>query len=290
MEFEIERFYKKPGLTKIRLQIIREKVKSIVPNLGPAEARVSITSEICFNVEVQSGKLGENERKDLQWILAHSFEEGNLSPRSWIYADESEATSKSLLIEIGPRLNFSTAWSTNAVSVCHAVGLQCVKRIEASIRYLIKTSGEYDISSQLTKQEKELIVKSLHDPMTECQYHKPLESFDINVSPEPCYEIDVMGDGKIALEKANASLGLSFDDRDLEFYLQLFKDQLQRNPTSVELFDLAQSNSEHSRHWFFRGNMVIDDKQMPASLMKMVMNTQKSSNPNSIIKFCDNSR
>ena len=32
--------------------------------------------------------------------------------------------------------------------------------------------------------------------------------------------------------------------------------QMGRDPTNVEIFDLSQSNSEHSRHWFFRGKFV----------------------------------
>jgi len=50
--------------------------------------------------------------------------------------------------------------------------------------------------------------------------------------------------------------GLAFDDWDLDFYTDLFKNKLKRNPTSVECFDLAQSNSEHSRHWFFKVHIV----------------------------------
>lgn len=48
--------------------------------------------------------------------------------------------------------------------------------------------------------------------------------------------------------------GLAFDNWDLDYYTELFKVKLARNPTSVECFDLAQSNSEHSRHWFFKVN------------------------------------
>jgi phosphoribosylformylglycinamidine synthase len=32
---------------------------------------------------------------------------------------------------------------------------------------------------------------------------------------------------------------------------------MKRNPTSVEAFDISQSNSEHSRHWFFKGRYVV---------------------------------
>ena len=36
--------------------------------------------------------------------------------------------------------------------------------------------------------------------------------------------------------------GLAFDEWDLDFYTNLFQEKIRRNPTSVECFDLAQSN------------------------------------------------
>ncbi|XP_041255622.1 phosphoribosylformylglycinamidine synthase-like, partial [Onychostruthus taczanowskii] len=81
---------------------------------------------------------------------------------------------------------------------------------------------------------------------------------------------------------------LAFDSWDLEFYTQLFQ-RAGRNPTSVELFDLAQSNSEHSRHWFFRGHVTLDGAPRGRSLFRSLMDTQGSSHPNNVIKFCDNS-
>lgn len=50
--------------------------------------------------------------------------------------------------------------------------------------------------------------------------------------------------------------GLAFDGWDLEYYTEMFKTKVGRNPTTVELFDLAQSNSEHSRHWFFKVSVL----------------------------------
>lgn len=60
---------------------------------------------------------------------------------------------------------------------------------------------------------------------------------------------------------------------------------------------MAQSNSEHSRfnlrfvladtarHWFFRGRLVIDGKEMPDSLMSIVKQTL-SKDSNSVLAFC----
>ena len=64
-------------------------------------------------------------------------------------------------------------------------------------------------------------------------------------------------------------MGLAFDEQDLEYYTSLFRDDMKRDPTNVELFDMAQSNSEHSRHWFFGGNIVIDGQKMPQTLMQV---------------------
>jgi phosphoribosylformylglycinamidine synthase len=53
--------------------------------------------------------------------------------------------------------------------------------------------------------------------------------------------------------------------------------------------DLNNANSEHSRHGFFRGKNVIDDKEEPETLMEIVQSTLEANPTNSIIAFKDNS-
>lgn len=92
------------------------------------------------------------------------------------------------------------------------------------------------------------------------------------------------------LKKANLDLGLGFDASDFEFYLYFFRKKVGRNPTDVELFDLAQSNSEHSRHWFFKGKLIVDGVERNETLFQTIQKTLNYSNPNSVIAFSDNSR
>lgn len=42
------------------------------------------------------------------------------------------------------RLNFSTAFSSNAVSICRSVNLNKITRIEVTTRYYIKHNGIID--------------------------------------------------------------------------------------------------------------------------------------------------
>lgn len=40
--------------------------------------------------------------------------------------------------QVGPRLSFQSAWSTNAVSICASCGLAAVTRLELSRRFRLR--------------------------------------------------------------------------------------------------------------------------------------------------------
>lgn len=271
----IIRFYRAPGLSQGSNNVKLKQLQREVPIVA------ALKTEMCFNVEIRS-PLTSAELKKLKWILSSPFEPENLTSEPLLKEDSTS----NILIEIGPRLNFSTAFSSNAVSICNSVGLTGVARLEVSTRYLVVwEQGGLSIKTSLVEK----VASALHDRMTECRYMKPVESFDLGIHPEPWYEVDILKGGRKALEKVNYHLGLAFDNWDLDFYTDLFKNKLKRNPTSVECFDLAQSNSEHSRHWFFKGLMILDGKEQNDSLIDMIIATQNTSNPNNVIKFSDNS-
>ncbi|XP_061744511.1 phosphoribosylformylglycinamidine synthase isoform X1 [Nerophis ophidion] len=240
--------------------------------------QLSITTELCYNVELTGrDSLSAEHKEVLLWLFRPPLQAELLSEATKL--KEADGTK---LVEIGPRLNFSTAWSTNAVSICQSAGLKDVTRVELSRRFLIKPKD----ATSMGNVKK--LISFLHDSMTECIYERPISSFAVDVKPQPVFEVDILGKGREALEKANDELGLAFDSWDLDFYTSMFQ-RIQRNPTSVECFDLAQSNSEHSRHWFFRGRVVIDGQEQEETLFRLIMDTQKHSNQNNVIKFSDNS-
>lgn len=282
------KYYRFPGLSECSHQETLTKLQKISAHVS------SLATETCFYIELDDGyHLSAQDEKELLWILILPFDEENISKSSFL--DDKpvqEPKHQYVAIEIGPRLNFSTAWSTNAVSICHAVGLLHVKRIEKSLRYLVALDSRNDFTAPIDYEEelKESLASVLHDKMTQCIYRQPLDSFDVHFKPDEWFEVDVLSKGRSALEKVNSDLGLAFDDWDLDYYTKLFSEHLERNPTSVECFDLAQSNSEHSRHWFFKGKMVIDGDEIQQSLMDMVKKTDTFSNDNSIIRLTDNSR
>ncbi|XP_011500809.1 PREDICTED: phosphoribosylformylglycinamidine synthase [Ceratosolen solmsi marchali] len=262
----ILKFYQKQSLDSNLLKKKLENVK---------EKGVQINGvELCYYIECDSS-LNKIKINIIKWILSKPFEPDQLLDSSAFEDNEN-------VIEIGPKLNFSTAFSSNAVSIFQSIRMKSIVRIERSTRYLIG-------SDPSNKFCKEMIADLLLDKMTECRYTNPIETFDHGYRPEKWYEIDINKLGKKALEDANLKLGLSFDNWDLDFYTYIFSNKLKRNPTSVECFDLAQSNSEHSRHWFFKGRIIIDGKEEKKTLMDIIIDTQNTSNQNNVIKFSDNS-
>lgn len=264
--------YRTPALSPYKRNVLLNTVKeSISPDIADIE------TEFCFNIET-SGPLTERELKVLRWLLAETFEPDNFSDKSLLAGD-------GYYFEVGPRLNFTTAWSANAVSICHACGLLKVGRIERSRRFrLLPRKGGTQAAFP-----KEEFHKLIHDRMTETLYRKPLTTFETGISPEPVKIVPVMERGKQALVQINRELGLGFDEWDIDYYYRLFKDELKRDPTDVECFDLSQSNSEHSRHWFFNGRLIIDGKALSENLMQIVKEPYARNPGNSIIAFRDNS-
>ncbi|NJD55937.1 MAG: phosphoribosylformylglycinamidine synthase, partial [Nitrospirae bacterium] len=122
-----------------------------------------------------------------------------------------------------------------------------------------------------------------------CVYPEQLRSFETGMRPEPVFSVPLIEEGRTALEKINREMGLGLDEWDIDYYYNLFVKEIGRNPTNVECFDLSQSNSEHSRHWFFRGRLVIDGAEAPGNLMQIIRQTLEANPGNSVIAFKDNS-
>lgn len=268
--------YRRPALSEGKKRELLSTIKKRV-----SEDIKDIETEYCFNIEsIES--LTDEEIIILRWLLSETFEPENFSEKSFLHPSAS-----SLILEFGPRMNFTTAWSTNAVSVCHACGLTKIRRIERSRRYKL-------IRRQITDSEfyDSLITHHsslFHDRMTECFYPEPLKTFETGIKPEPVKVIPLIEEGSSALIRLNKELGLGLDDWDIDYYHNLFVNELRRNPTNVECFDLGQSNSEHSRHWFFKGVLIIDDEEIPHSLLDVIREPLRLNPRNSVIAFKDNS-
>lgn len=278
--------YKKPAVSGAKKDDLIASLKEDISG-----GILDIQTENCFYVEAAEPLLAP-ELEILRWLLSETFEPDNFAEESFLEGAKAVGGDRRI-IEVGPRMNFMTAWSTNAVSVCHACGLSKITRIERSRRFKFVLSEDAVAHggqrSDLFSSPFTLHSSLFYDRMTECPYPERLETFETGIRPEPFYSVPLMEEGRTALEKINVEMGLGLDDWDIDYYYNLFVKDIGRNPTNVECFDLSQSNSEHSRHWFFKGRLIIDGKEMQDNLISMIKETLDRNPNNSVIAFRDNS-
>ena len=179
-----------------------------------------------------------------------------ISKLQWLFGDQPKIELTTLNSNfVGPRAAMITPWSTNAVEITQNMGIEGIIRIEEFKAVEIDFS---DFDPMISEK-----FEGLHQ-----------KSFDIDITPEPILAIH-------DISEYNQQEGLSLNEEEIE-YLNHVSKKIGRPFTDSEVFGFSQVNSEHCRHKIFNGTFIIDGKEKPTSLFKLIKETSKQ-HPNSIV-------
>ena len=183
------------------------------------------------------------------------LEDANIGKLIWLF-DQGPLIKQETINQtfIGPRATMITPWSTNAVEICQNMGVKGIRRIES-----FQPSDDMSGFDPMLKQKFEILNQSI---------------FDVNIKPEPILSIE-------QVKAFNEKEGLAMNEEEIVYLDELAK-KLERPLTDSEVFGFSQVNSEHCRHKIFNGTFVLDGKEMPQSLFKLIKKTSKE-NPNTIV-------
>ncbi|EAQ99498.1 phosphoribosylformylglycinamidine synthase [Congregibacter litoralis] len=192
-----------------------------------------------------------------------SFESG-----SWLY--------------VMPRPGTISPWSSKATDIVRRCGFDEVHRVERICAY------ELDGVAPGTQDWDDLAIE-LHDQMVEATTATlpGVAALFSQLAPAESREIDVLGQGRAALETANGALGLALAEDEIDYLCDSFSG-LGRNPRDVELMMFAQANSEHCRHKIFNASWTIDGEDQAKSLFAMIRNTHAASPQGVLSAYSDN--
>ena len=193
------------------------------------------------------------------------------------------------LIVVMPRLGTVSPWASKATDIAHNCGLP-IHRIERVTEWRLALEGGFLRGAKaLTEAELHTCAELLHDRMTESvafDADAAAHLFDVRPA-EPMAHVDVLGQGRAALVKANTEFGLALSDDEIHYLEHAFKN-LQRNPTDVELMMFAQANSEHCRHKIFNARFTIDGEPQEHSMFQMIRHTEATNPQGSVVAYSDN--
>lgn len=175
---------------------------------------------------------------------------------SWLFGNTPKLHTASLdAFFVGPRAAMVTPWSTNATEITQNMGITGIIRIE-----------EFKAST---------IEDTSFDPMLSQKYTALTQAiFEVDATPDTVLEID-------DIAAYNEQEGLALNDEEVQYLSDLSK-KIGRKLTDSEVFGFSQVNSEHCRHKIFNGTFIIDGKEMPTSLFKLIKKTSQEF-PNEIV-------
>ncbi len=230
---------------------------------------VGIASQFIHFAKI-SAKLSLAEEKKLDALLCYGK----------TFENETKYDLRYLVI---PRIGTRSPWSSKATDIAHNCSLDKVIKIERGIEYYIETDAP------LTTQQEKQLTELLHDHMTESIFTSlaSAEQLFIEQDPTPLNAVDVLNEGRIALEQANLSLGLALAEDEIDYLFDSFT-LLGRNPNDVELMMFAQANSEHCRHKIFNADWTIDGNKQDKSLFKMIKHTFHHTGDHVLSAYKDN--
>ncbi len=186
------------------------------------------------------------------------------------------------LILVTPRPGTISPWSSKATDIAHNCGLSQVIRLERGLAFYVQ-------APQLTETQWQTLGALLHDRMMETVFTDLSDAKKLfaQQQPAPVQHVDLLGEGRVALEQANVKLGLALAEDEIDYLVNAFTN-LGRNPTDIELYMFAQANSEHCRHKIFNADWVIDGEVQPKSLFKMIKNTFEQTPDHVLSAYKDN--
>ncbi len=188
-----------------------------------------------------------------------------------------------------PRLGTVSPWASKATDIAHNCGLS-LHRVERLVEYRIGLkSGLLGKKASLSEEQLRAVADLLHDRMTEnvSLDRSQAQALFTELHPAPMEQVDVLGGGRTALERANADWGLALADDEIDYLVNAFNG-LNRNPTDVELMMFAQANSEHCRHKIFNAQFTIDGVAQDKSLFGMIRHTHQHAPQHTVVAYSDN--
>ena len=153
--------------------------------------------------------------------------------------------------------------------------MSVVSRIERGINY--------HFDRAVGVNELATILELVMDKMTESVLNDMNDSDLLfnEFMPNKFDTIDILSQGKSAINRANNELGLALSQSEINYLFDSFV-AIERNPRDIELMMFAQANSEHCRHKIFNADWTIDSEKQAISLFGMIKNTYKQ-NPEGLL-------
>ncbi|SFO36268.1 phosphoribosylformylglycinamidine synthase [Variovorax sp. PDC80] len=253
------------------------RARQLLPKLQAVDPRIEGIAARFVHLVVTDGALDAAGRERFEALLSYGE------------PFEAPAAKASAAVVVTPRLGTVSPWASKATDIAHNCGL-ALRRVERVTQYHLKLKAP--LLGKAPVLEGEALAAAagpLHDRMTESVLATVDQAASLfsELPAQPMATVDVLAQGRAALEAANTGFGLALAEDEIDYLVDAFT-KLGRNPSDVELMMFAQANSEHCRHKIFNADFTIDGAAQPQSLFSMIRHTERQNPQHTVIAYADN--
>jgi len=253
------------------------RARQLLPKLQAVDPRIEGIAARFVHLVVTDGALDAAGRERFAALLSYGE------------PFEAPAAKASAAVVVTPRLGTVSPWASKATDIAHNCGL-ALRRVERVTQYHLKLKAP--LLGKAPVLEGEALAAAagpLHDRMTESVLATVDQAASLfsELPAQPMATVDVLAQGRAALEAANTGFGLALAEDEIDYLVDAFT-KLGRNPSDVELMMFAQANSEHCRHKIFNADFTIDGAAQPQSLFSMIRHTERQNPQHTVIAYADN--
>ena len=177
-----------------------EWLVSVIPDL------VTINCRDVYGCQFQAGTINQDHAKVSDHLLGHdhSCDDMHLESCLWVM----------------PRVGTLSSWCSKALDIATHCGADALQRIEHGVCYQL--CGV--VVADLTAEQRAAITDVLSDPMTQTVFFSDssLQALFDRLTALPVSYVDLLGDGKAALEAYNESMGLCLASSEIDYLYSSF--------------------------------------------------------------------
>ena len=256
------------------------KVQQLLPRLAALSDKITGLSARFVHIAAFDGEPEAATVERVGELLTYG------EPASEAHLKLEAAGAPALLVM--PRLGTVSPWASKATDIAHNCGL-ALHRVERLVEFRLQLKSGLLGKASLSPEQLRAVADLLHDRMTEnvSLDRNQAQALFTELHASPMEQVDVLGGGRSALERANIDWGLALADDEIDYLVNAFTG-LKRNPTDVELMMFAQANSEHCRHKIFNAQFTIDGVAQEKSLFGMIRHTHQLAPQHTVVAYSDN--
>ena len=188
-----------PALSDFRLDKVLAAVRERVPRVAAVDTRYLHFVDV-------TAPLTDADHAVVEALLRYG-------PTTHAIAPKGE------LLLVLPRFGTVSPWSSKATDIAHVCGLGQIARIERGIAYYVAADAA------LTAPERAAVTAVIHDRMTESVVDtvEAAAALFAHHAAKPLATVPVLAQGRAALERANAELGLALSEDEIEYLVAAFR-------------------------------------------------------------------